>query len=86
MTDGYFALMNIRLTSGRTFGARDRFSAPQINYVARPQAIWLPDGDNVLWREVVGIVEDIQFHAVGEAPACTRSSRGHSRAREGRGS
>jgi putative ABC transport system permease protein len=33
------------------------------------QAMWLPDIDNVAWREVVGVVEDIQFHAVGEAPA-----------------
>lgn len=33
------------------------------------QALWLPDIDNVSWREVVGVVEDIQFHAVGEQPA-----------------
>jgi hypothetical protein len=33
------------------------------------QALWLPDGDNVLWREVVGIVEDIQVRDVGEVPA-----------------
>ena len=33
------------------------------------QAIWLPDIDNVRWREVVGVVDDIQFHTVGEAPA-----------------
>jgi predicted permease len=33
------------------------------------QAMWLPDVDTVGWREVVGVVEDIQFHAVGEAPA-----------------
>ena len=33
------------------------------------QALWLPDIDTVAWREVVGVVEDIQFHAVGEAPA-----------------
>jgi putative ABC transport system permease protein len=32
------------------------------------QAIWLPDIDVVAWREVIGIVEDIQFHAVGESP------------------
>ena len=29
----------------------------------------MPDLDNVTWREVVGVVEDIQFYAVGEAPA-----------------
>ncbi len=33
------------------------------------QALWLPDIDNVTWREVVGVVEDIQFQAVGEPPA-----------------
>jgi putative ABC transport system permease protein len=33
------------------------------------QSMWLPDIDNTPWREVVGVVEDIQFHAVGEAPA-----------------
>ena len=33
------------------------------------QTLWLPDIDNVTWREVVGVVADIQFHAVGEAPA-----------------
>ena len=33
------------------------------------QALWLPDIDTVAWREVVGVVEDIQFHAVGESPA-----------------
>lgn len=33
------------------------------------QALWLPDIDNVVWSEVIGVVEDIQFHAVGEVPA-----------------
>jgi putative ABC transport system permease protein len=33
------------------------------------QALWLPDIDTVSWREVVGVVEDIQFHGVGESPA-----------------
>jgi putative ABC transport system permease protein len=33
------------------------------------RAIRTPNIDNVAWREVVGVVEDIQFHAVGEAPA-----------------
>ena len=33
------------------------------------QALWLPDIDRAVWREVVGVVEDIQFHAVGERPA-----------------
>jgi predicted permease len=33
------------------------------------QALWLPDIDSVTWREVVGVVADIQFHAIGEAPA-----------------
>lgn len=33
------------------------------------QALWLPDIDNVAWRDVVGVVADIQFHAVGETPA-----------------
>ena len=33
------------------------------------QALWLPDIDTVGWREVIGVVEDIQFHTVGEAPA-----------------
>lgn len=91
VTDGYFALMGIRLVSG-TFGPADRFSEPQINgtekaergvvavsestarmlWPGRPaigEALWLPDSDNVKWRDVVGVVEDIQFHAVGEAPA-----------------
>jgi putative ABC transport system permease protein len=33
------------------------------------QVLWLPDIDRVAWREVVGVVEDIQFHAIGEQPA-----------------
>jgi putative ABC transport system permease protein len=33
------------------------------------QSLWLPDIDSVPWREVIGVVEDIQFHAVGETPA-----------------
>jgi len=33
------------------------------------QILWLPDIDRAAWREVVGVVEDIQFHAVGERPA-----------------
>jgi putative ABC transport system permease protein len=92
VTDGYFDLMQIRLVSGRLFGAGDRFTEPQINQTASAergiivvteqtartlwpgqpavgQALWLPDIDNVRWREVVGVVEDIQFYAVGEAPA-----------------
>ena len=32
------------------------------------QALWLPDIDNVTWRQVVGVVEDMQFHEVGESP------------------
>lgn len=32
------------------------------------QMLWFPDV-NVRWREVVGVVEDIQFHAVGDPPA-----------------
>jgi putative ABC transport system permease protein len=32
------------------------------------QALWIPNVDDVTWRQVVGVVEDIQFHAVGEAP------------------
>ena len=32
------------------------------------QLLWLPDIDTVRWREVVGVVEDIQFQSVGEAP------------------
>ena len=34
------------------------------------QALWLADNtDNVRWREVVGVVADLQFDAIGEAPA-----------------
>ena len=33
------------------------------------ESLWVPDLDHVTWREVVGVVEDIQFQAVGEAPA-----------------
>ena len=33
------------------------------------QALWLPDIDNVKWREVIGVVEDIHFYAVGEDPS-----------------
>ena len=32
------------------------------------ESIWLPDADLISWREVVGVVEDFQFHAVGEVP------------------
>ena len=30
--------------------------------------LWLPDIDSVTWREVVGVVADIQFQSVGESP------------------
>ena len=33
------------------------------------ETLWLPDLGDGPWREVVGVVEDIQFHAVGEEPA-----------------
>jgi putative ABC transport system permease protein len=33
------------------------------------QPVWLPDIDNVTWRRVIGVVEDIHFHDVGETPA-----------------
>jgi len=93
VTDGYFDLMGIRITSGRGFDGSDRYNEAQmIDSAARPergavivsestakalwpgqsavgQALWLPDRDVVAWREVVGVVEDIQFHAIGEAPA-----------------
>jgi putative ABC transport system permease protein len=36
---------------------------------AEGQLLWLPDIDNVAWREVIGVVEDIQFQSVGEQPA-----------------
>ena len=32
------------------------------------KALWLPDYDSARWRAVVGVVEDMQFHAVGEQP------------------
>jgi putative ABC transport system permease protein len=32
------------------------------------QSLWLPDIDNTEWREVIGVVEDIDFHGVGEQP------------------
>lgn len=32
------------------------------------EALWLPNMDTVPWREVVGVVEDMQFYSVGEAP------------------
>lgn len=32
------------------------------------EALWLPNIDTVPWREVIGVVEDIQFYAVGEQP------------------
>jgi putative ABC transport system permease protein len=33
------------------------------------EALWLPGSDLTTWREVIGVVEDIQFHSVGESPA-----------------
>jgi putative ABC transport system permease protein len=92
VTDDYFALMAIRLVSGRTFGAGDRFTEPEVNGIkaaergvavvsastaralwpnqhAVGQVLWIPEYDRVAWREVVGVIEDVQFHAVGEPPA-----------------
>jgi len=92
VTDGYFALMDIRIVSGRTFGKDDRFAEPYVNRsgtaergvavvsasTARAlwpnqravgQILWMPEWDSVKWREVVGVVEDVQFHAIGESPA-----------------
>ena len=31
------------------------------------QALWFPDLDSTGWREVVGVMDDVQFRAVGEA-------------------
>jgi putative ABC transport system permease protein len=91
VSDRYFDAMGLRLVSGRTFDARDRFSPAQlVDAATRPQSgsaivtartaaalwpgeaaegqrLWLPDIDNVEWREVVGVVNDIDFAAVGEA-------------------
>lgn len=92
VTDAYFDLMRIRVTAGRTFDRRDRFTEPQVNHVERAergvavvtettartlwpgqsalgQSLWLPTLDNVGWREVIGIVEDIRFNAVDETPS-----------------
>lgn len=33
------------------------------------KALRLPSGDNVSWRQVVGVVENIQFNTVGETPS-----------------
>jgi putative ABC transport system permease protein len=91
VTDGYFALMGMRLIAGRTFNDRDRFTPAQANWESRAtegvavvtrataarlwpgqpavgQALWLPDIDNVSWRRVIGVVDDVQFGAVGGAP------------------
>lgn len=32
------------------------------------EALWLPMMDSIPWWEVIGVVEDIQFYSVGEAP------------------
>lgn len=92
VTDGYFALMGIRVVSGRAFGDEDRLGEAAVNrrekgdrgaaivsertarllWPDRPavgQWLRLPDSDNVKAREVIGVVEDIQFHEVGESPA-----------------
>ena len=45
---------------------------------AMGQELWLPDVDRAAWREVVGIVEDIQFRTVGERPGLHVSFHGHS--------
>jgi predicted permease len=91
VSDGYFDAMGLRLISGRTFDARDRFSPAQlVDASTRPQSgsvivtartaaalwpgeaaegqrLWLPDIDNVEWREVVGVVQDLDFAAIAEA-------------------
>ena len=36
MTDGYFALMGIRVVSGRAFGDEDRFGEPALNRREKP--------------------------------------------------
>ena len=92
VSDGYFDVMRIRVTAGRTFDRGDRFTEAQVNQVERAergvavvtettartlwpgqsaigQPLWLPSLDNVGWREVIGVVEDIQFNAVGETPS-----------------
>jgi putative ABC transport system permease protein len=32
------------------------------------QAIWLPDIDNVKWRRVIGVAEDVRFHGFADPP------------------
>jgi putative ABC transport system permease protein len=63
--------LNYRFQAGRGVVVVSE-SAARVLWPDRPavgEALWLPNIDNVEWREVVGVVEDIQFHGVGEAPA-----------------
>jgi putative ABC transport system permease protein len=46
-------------------------STAQMLWPGRPavgEALWLPMMDSIPWWEVIGVVEDIQFYSVGEAP------------------
>ncbi len=79
----YFESMGIRILKGRTFTARDTAAAPRVVVVTEATArrFW-PDSDPVGqrvtigkcaageqdWCQVIGVVADVQQHALNELP------------------
>jgi predicted permease len=55
--------------SGVAIVSRSTARALWPGQTALGQMLWLPNVDRVGWRQVVGVVDDIQFHTVGEASA-----------------
>ena len=69
-----------RLTEAQHIGDRPAERGVAVVSESTARALWpdrpaigqtlsLPDADKAAWREVVGVVEDIQFRAIGEQPA-----------------
>ena len=82
VSPSYFRLAQVGLVRGRTFEPSDALDTQPVTVVSHSaaEALW-PDGDvlgkrlklevpglNVIWLEVIGIVEDVQQDRVGGEP------------------
>ncbi len=80
LVDGRVFDARDRFTAAQLVGAAPRpergvavvsATAARLLWPDRPavgQVLWLPDIDNVTARDVIGVIEDIHFYAVGESP------------------
>ena len=77
-TPDYFKSLDIPITAGRPFDARDVIGAPPVAIVNAALANFFFKGENpigqririrdTLWREVVGVTRDVRQHLLERAP------------------